>query len=116
MIDLDSQEVLHWINVYAVIFSILILSLSINFTSNIKNIVNRILLIIALTGIIRFLMNWFLFSEVYIGYTQQEFLPYFIYQGFDRNLFSGIIPLILSILSAIFLIIRLVIFHYKNKK
>ena len=73
MIDLDSQEVLHWINVYAVIFSILILSLSINFTSNIKNIVNRILLIIALTGIIRFLMNWFLFSEVYIGYTQQEF-------------------------------------------
>ena len=36
MIDLDSQEVLHWINIYAVIFSILILSLSINFTFLLK--------------------------------------------------------------------------------
>lgn len=108
MIDLNAPEMTHWINIYAVIFSVLILSLAINFSWIIKNIINRILLIIVLTGVIRFSLNWFVFPEASLGYTQQEEIASFIYQGFDKNLFSGPIPFCISVIALIILIGRLI--------
>ncbi len=92
MIDLDSQEVLHWINIYAVIFSILILSLSINFTFFIKDKINRILSMIVCITVI----CWIFSNEV-----------------FEKNIFFGIIPFCISLIALIILIGRLI---YKRKK
>ena len=105
-----------WINLYSIFFSVSIFSVALNLSLWVENIVNRILLVIILTGIIRFSLNWFIFPEASLGYTQQEEMASFIYQGFDRNLFSGIIPFLLTILSAIVLIIRIIIYHYKKRQ
>jgi len=72
----------------------------------VKDIVNRILLTITLTGLIIFLLNWFIFPEVSIGYKQQEEMASFIYLGFYNNLFFNFIPALISLLSLIIIIIR----------
>lgn len=82
MINLDSQEALRWINIYAVIFSILILSLAINCTFFVKEKVNRILSIIVFVTIICFLLNYNVFGFSRLGYEQQYPLESFINLGF----------------------------------
>lgn len=109
------ENIDHWINIYSIFFSVAIFSVAINLSLWVKNIVNRILLIIVFTGMIRFSLNWFIFPEASLGYTQQEEIASFIYQGFDRNIFSGIIPFLLAILSAVILIIRIIIDYYKKR-
>lgn len=109
------ENIDHWINIYSIFFSVAIFSVAFNLSLWVKNIVNRILLIISLTGMIRFSLNWFIFPEASLGYTQQEEIASFIYQGFDRNIFSGIIPFLLTILSAVILIIRIIIDYYKKR-
>ena len=113
MIDLDSQEVLHWINVYAVIFSILILSLSINFTFFIKDKINRILSITVCITIICWLISNKVLIGSRLGYEQQYPLESFINLGFEKNIFFGIIPFCISLIALIILIGRLI---YKRKK
>lgn len=113
MINLDSQEVLHWINVYAAIFSILILSLAVNFTFFIKDKVNRILSIIVFVTIICFLLNYNVFGFSRLGYEQQYPLESFINLGFEKNIFFGIVPFCISLIALIILIARLI---YKRKK
>lgn len=100
------ENIDHWINIYSIFFSISILSVAFNLSLWVKNIVNRILLTITLTGLINFLLNWFLFPEVSIGYKQQEEMASFIYLGFYNNLFFNFIPAIISLLALITLIIR----------
>lgn len=109
------ENIDHWINIYSIFFSVAIFSVAFNLSVWVKNIVNRILLVISLTGMIRFSLNWFIFPEASLGYTQQEEIASFIYQGFDRNIFSGIIPFLLTILSAVILIIRIIIDYYKKR-
>lgn len=109
------ENIDHWINIYSIFFSVAIFSVAFNLSLWVKNIVNRILLVISLTGMIRFSLNWFIFPEASLGYTQQEEIASFIYQGFDRNIFSGIIPFLLTILSAVILIIRIIIDYYKKR-
>ena len=105
MIDLDSQEVLHWINIYAVIFSILILSLSINFTFFIKDKINKVLSFFIFTGLYSFILSYF-FGKAFIGYTQQELLYKFIFEGYMAHLFYGNIYLSITLIMLIVLIIR----------
>lgn len=112
MIDLDSQEVLHWINVYAFTFSILIFSLAINCTFFIKDKVNRILSIIVFVTIICFLLNYNILGFSRLGYEQQYPLESFINLGFEKNIFFGIVPFSISLIALIILIIRLI---YKRK-
>ena len=113
MIDLDSQEVLHWINIYAVIFSILILSLSINFTFFIQDKINRILSMIVCITVICWIFSNEVFALARIGYEQQYPLESFINLGFEKNIFFGIIPFCISLIALIILIGRLI---YKRKK
>lgn len=109
------ENIDHWINIYSIFFSVAIFSVAINLSLWGKNIINRILLVIILIGMIRFSLNWFIFPEASLGYTQQEEIASFIYQGFDRNIFSGIIPFLLTILLAVILIIRIIIDYYKKR-
>lgn len=113
MIDLESQEVLHWINIYAVIFSILILSLAINFTFFIKDKINRILSIIVCITIICWVISNKVFGLARIGYEQHDLLESFINLGFEKNIFFGFIPFCISLIALIILIARLI---YKRKK
>ncbi len=113
MIDIDSQEVLHWINVYAFTFSILILSLAINCTFFIKDKVNRVLSVIVCVTIICFLLNYNVFGYSRLGYEQQYPLESFINLGFEKNIFFGIIPFCISVVALIILIGRLI---YNRRK
>lgn len=113
MIDLDSQAVLHWINVYAFIFSILILSLAINCTFFIKDRINRILSIIVFITIICWVFSNKVFGLARIGYEQQEKLESFINLGFEKNIFFGIVPFCISVVALIILIGRLI---YNRRK
>ena len=106
------ENIDHWINIYSIFFSVAIFSVAFNLSLWVKNIVNRILLVISLTGMIRFSLNWFIFPEASLGYTQQEEIASFIYQGFDRNIFSGPISFSISLIALIILITRLI---YKRK-
>lgn len=87
MINLDSQEVLHWINIYAVIFSILILSLAVNFTFFIKDKINRILAIFVLITIICWIFSNKVLGLARLGYEQQYPLESFINLGFEKIFF-----------------------------
>ena len=113
MIDLDSQEVLHWINVYGFVFSILILSLAINCTFFIKDRINRILSIIVCITIICWIFSNKVFGMARIGYQEQQPLESFIHLGFEKNIFFGIVPFSISLIALIILIGRLI---YKRKK
>lgn len=111
MLGLELSEVEHWINVYGIIFSILVISLSINFTFFIKDKINRLLLILIFTAIITRIINR-VFAITYIGLMEQQPLLTFIFKGTDRNIFSGLIPFCISLIALIILIARLI---YKRK-
>ncbi|SPL69731.1 hypothetical protein [Acinetobacter stercoris] len=115
MIDIYADDVIHWINVYAVIFSILILSLAINFTFFIKDYINRILTILVLVTVICWVINNYVFGYLSIAAEQQEDLASFIIAGFKGNIFYGLISLITSCFALIALIIRLIIQYSKSK-
>lgn len=112
MLGLESSELQHWINVYGIIFSMLVLSLSANFTFFIKDKINRILAVIVCTAIITRVLNH-VFAISYIGLMEQDPLLTFIFKGTDKNIFSGIIPFFVSLIALILLIGRLI---YGRKK
>lgn len=77
----------YWITVYAVIFTILIASLSINSIFLIKDKVNKILSFFVFSGLYALIISYF-FEKASIGYTQQEVLPTFIYMRVSSTLIS----------------------------
>lgn len=111
MLGLELSEVEHWINVYGIIFSILVISLSVNFTFFIKDKINRLLLVLICTAIITRIINR-VFTISYIGLMEQQPLLTFIFKGTDRNVFSGLIPFCISLIALIILIGRLL---YKKR-
>ena len=82
MLGLELSEAQYWINVYGIIFSILVISLSINFTFFIKDKINRFLSILICTAIITRIINR-VFAISYIGLMEQEPLLTFIFKGTD---------------------------------
>ncbi|WP_336954081.1 hypothetical protein [Acinetobacter sp. AS167] len=113
MLGLELSEVQYWINVYGIIFSILVISLSINFTFFIKDKINRFLSILICTAIITRIINR-VFAISYIGLMEQEPLLTFIFKGTDKNIFSGMIPFGISLIALIILIGRLIYNRRKN--
>lgn len=115
MLGLELSEVQHWINVYGVIFSLLILSLSINLTFFIKDKINRILAILVCTAIITRIINR-VFAISYVGLMEQDPLLTFIFKGTDKNIFAGMVPFLVAVLALIVLIVRLFwMYQRKNK-
>ncbi|WP_288497333.1 hypothetical protein [uncultured Acinetobacter sp.] len=98
----------YWVNVYSVVFSILIISLSLNSIFFIKDKINKVLSFFVFTGLYSLILSYF-FEKSSIGYTQQEFLPTFIYNGYNSHIFQ---ENIFSLIALAILIIRLLI----NKK
>lgn len=113
MLGLELSEVQYWINVYGIIFSILVISLSINFTFFINDKINRFLSILICTAIITRIINR-VFAISYIGLMEQEPLLTFIFKGTDKNIFSGMIPFGISLIALIILIGRLIYNRRKN--
>lgn len=107
MLGLELSEVEYWINVYGAIFSILVISLSINLTIFIKDKVNRILAILVCTAIITRIINR-IFAMSYLGLMEQNPLLTFIFKGSDQNIFSGMIPFGISSIALILLVLRLI--------
>lgn len=107
MLGLELSEIQHWINVYGVVFSLLVLSLSINFTFFIKDKINRVLAILVCTAIITRIINR-VYGIAYVGVMEQHPLLTFIFQGTNASIFAGIIPFCISVVALILLIVRLV--------
>ena len=103
----------YWITVFSCIYSILIISLSLNSIFFIKDKINKILAFFAFTGLYSFILSYF-FSYAYIGYIEQEPMTRFIYEGFRSYLFFGNIYTVFSVFTLIALLIRL--FIKRNKK
>ena len=101
----------YWINVYSVVFSILIISLSLNSILFIKDKINKVLSLFIFTGLYSFILSYF-FGKAFIGYTQQELLYKFIFEGYMAHLFYGNIYLSITLIMLIVLIIRV----YLKKK
>ena len=95
----------YWINVYSVVFSILIISLSLNSILFIKDKINKVLSFFIFTGLYSFILSYF-FGKAFIGYTQQELLYKFIFEGYMAHLFYGNIYLSITLIMLIVLIIR----------
>mgnify|MGYP000234278770 FL=1 len=112
MLGLELSEIQHWINVYGFVFSLLVLSLSINFTFFIKDKINRILAILVCTAIINRVINR-VYGIAYVGVMEQDPLLTFIFKGTYASIFAGIIPFFISVVALILLIVRLV--YFKNK-
>jgi hypothetical protein len=104
----------YWITVYAVIFTILIASLSINSIFLIKDKVNKVLSFFVFSGLYALIISYF-FEKASIGYTQQELLPMFIYKGYKSHLFYGGIYFLFSVVIFIILIFRIALTRNKNK-
>ena len=113
MLGLELSEVQYWINVYGIIFSILVISLSIIFSFFSKDKINRFLSILICTAIITRIINR-VFAISYIGLMEQEPLLTFIFKGTDKNIFSGMIPFGISLIALIILIGRLIYNRRKN--
>jgi len=96
----------YWINVYSVVFSILIISLSLNSIFFIKDRINKVLSFFVFTGLYSLILSYF-FEKSSIGYTQQELLPTFIYKGYNAHIFQGNIYLSITLIIFLFLIIRI---------
>lgn len=96
----------YWINVYSVVFSILIISLSLNSIFFIKDKINKVLSFFVFTGLYSLILSYF-FEKSSIGYTQQELLPTFIYKGYNSHIFQGNIYLSITLIIFLFLIIRI---------
>lgn len=102
-----------WITVYSCIYSILIITLSLNSIFFIKDKINKVLAFFAFTGLYSFILSYF-FSYAYIGYIEQEPMARFIYEGFRSYLFFGNIYIVFSVFIFITLLIRLFINKIKK--
>jgi hypothetical protein len=96
----------YWVSLYSIIFSVLIASLSLNSITWIKDKFNKILAFFVFTGLYSLILSYF-FERSSIGYTQQEFLPTFIYKGYNSHFFQGSMYLVLTCILFFILIIRL---------
>jgi hypothetical protein len=88
----------YWITVYAVVFTILIASLSLNSLFFIKDKVNKILFFFIFSRLYSLILSYF-FEKASIGYTQQEALPTFIYKGYQAHLFQYNISVFIAFIS-----------------
>ena len=64
----------YWINIYSVILTLFITSLSLNSIFFIKDKINKVLSFFVFTGLYSLILSYF-FEKSSIGYTQQELLP-----------------------------------------
>ena len=103
----------YWIITYAVVFTLLIVSLSLNSIFFIKDKINKALAFFVFTGIYSFILSYF-FEKASIGYTQQELLPKFIYEGYNAHLFKGTIYLAITFIILIILIVRVFLKRKNN--
>lgn len=116
MLGLELLEIQYWINVYGIVFSILVLSLSINFTFFIKDKINRVLAILVCTAIITRIINR-VYGISYVGVMEQDPMLTFIFKGTDANIFAGMAPFIISVIALVVLITRILYqMKQKNKK
>ena len=97
----------YWVNIYAVVFSVLIASLSINSIFFIKNNISKVLAFISFTGLYSLILSY-VFGKAYIGYTQQELIYKFIFEGYRSNIFHGNIYLLVTVVAFMILIWRLI--------
>ena len=100
------DEYNYWVRLDSIILSLLIASLSLNSVTWIKDKFNKILAFFVFTGLYSLILSYF-FERSSIGYTQQEFLPTFIYKGYNSHIFQGSIYLLITFLIFIILLIRL---------
>ncbi|MDY6468218.1 hypothetical protein SKM57_06415 [Acinetobacter faecalis] len=109
----------YYINVYSVTFTLLVASLSLNsvllIKSKVTSNVNRILLFFIFSGWYAVILGHF-FSYARIGYTQQEFLPTFIYKGYSASLFRGSILPLISVVANVIFVIRMFLKWKSYKK
>ena len=98
----------YWVNVYSAVFSILIISLSLNSIIFIKDKINKVLSFFVFTGLYSLILSYF-FGKAFIGYTQQELLFKFIFEGYRAHIFHGNIYLLITLVLLILLILRLLI-------
>ena len=92
----------YWINVYSAVFSILIISFSLNSIIFIKDKINKVLSFFVFTGLYSLILSYF-FEKSSIGYTQQELLPTFIYKGYNSHIFQGNTYLLITLVIFIIL-------------
>ncbi|RSZ27171.1 hypothetical protein NDM229_014835 [Acinetobacter bereziniae] len=102
------DEYNYWVSLYSIIFTLLIISISLNSIIFFKGKINKILAFFVFTGIYSLILSYF-FGKAFIGYAQQELLYKFIFDGYRHQLFHGNIYLILTCAILIILIIRLLI-------
>ena len=98
----------YYITVYSVILTLFITSLSLNSIFFIKDKINKVLSFFVFTGLYSLLLSYF-FGKAFIGYTQQELLFKFIFEGYKAHIFHGNIYLLITLVLFILLIIRLLI-------
>lgn len=110
---MEVSEAQYWINVYGIVFSILVISLSINVTFFIKDRINRILSVLVATTIFCWILSNKILGLARIGYEQQYPLESFINLGFEKNIWFGIFQFCISVIAFILLIFRVL---YKRKK
>lgn len=103
----------YWITVYSVIFTLLIASLSINSIFFIEGKINKVLSFFVFSGIYALALSYF-FEKAYIGYSQQELLSRFIYEGYSASLFYGSIYSLISLFFLVVLIIKFTILKTKS--
>jgi hypothetical protein len=102
------DEYNYWVNLYSIIFSVLIASLSLNSITLIKDKFNKILAFFVFAGIYSSVLSYF-FIYASIGYMENDFLSKFIYKGYSSNLFFGVFLPLISVLSTITLLVRILI-------
>lgn len=100
------DEYNYWVSLYSIIFTLLIISLSLNSIIFFKGKINKILAFFVFTGIYSLILSYF-FERSSIRYTQQEFLSTFIYKGYNSHIFQGNMYLIITCILFCILIIRL---------
>jgi hypothetical protein len=102
----------YYVTFYSIILTLVIASLSLNSIFFIKDKINKILSFFIFSGIYASIIGYF-FNYASIGYAEQDFLSTFIFKGYQSSLFRGTVLPIISIVSTIVLLIRLI---YKRKK
>ena len=104
----------HWISLYSWVFTILIISLSLNSVFFIKDKMNKFLSFIVFTGIYATIISYF-WKDSFWDHAEGNRLGDFIYKTYISHLFVGLIPFCISVIAFILLIVR-VLYNWKNNK
>ena len=101
----------YWIKAYAVIFSLLIASLSLNSIFFIKDKVNKLLCFVIFSRIYALITSYF-FERSTKKKKKNDFLPTFIYQGYRAHIFQGNLNSLITLIALALLIWKV---SLKNK-